>query len=110
MIENLTDAGVVISQSDFRSLLVLSHWRMRPLRDERVVPGHTTFRQNFRGEREQQVGVVVAGLVRNDGEHARARRDMQERLPEYLAQLRRRKIAFGRPFAYKGGGAVGCWR
>ncbi len=85
------------AESDLRALLLLCHRHVRALRDERVELSGAARGEDFGREGEEDVRVVVARLVGDDGEHARAGADAQERLLDDGAQLLRREVEVGRP-------------
>src|SRR5215218_3703448 len=59
-----------IRVTDLRELLRLGHRRVRALRDECVEDSDSAFRQELAGGRKEFVRVIVARLVRDDGEDA----------------------------------------
>ena len=79
------------------TLLRLGHRHMRALCHERIELLNAARGQNFGGEWKQQIGVIVARLVRNDRQHTRTRRDSYESLLNDLAQFGWRQIKRGEP-------------
>src|SRR5450432_1704982 len=89
MIENLAgeEMRTIVIETDLRAFLANSHRHMSALCDQRVEPRDATIRQNLRGKRKEDVGVIVASLIGNDRQHAFARRDFSERFFDNLAQF-----------------------
>ena len=71
------------TQSDLRQFLRFRHRRMRALGYERVERRNPAPRQKLRRQRKQNVGVVVACFVGNDGEDAFAGLDDVEGFVNY---------------------------
>jgi hypothetical protein len=72
---------------------------VRALRDERVELFGAALCENLGGGGEEDVRAVVARLVSDDPEDARARADREQSLLDDGAQLFRREVEVGRPLS-----------
>src|SRR5215510_12568895 len=98
MIENLSQARcrITIIDSNLGPLFVVRHWSMSSLSNQGIKLRYGTRRENLRRKRKEHISVVITCFVGNDCQHARARRDMDEGLVNYVAQLAWRKVRVGR--------------
>src|SRR5258707_8377460 len=85
-----------IAPADLLQLLGLSHRPMRALRDQDVKLRNFLLCQDFRREWKEKIGVVVARLIGNDGEHALPQLNAVEGFGNDDAQFFRRKRPRGR--------------
>ena len=71
----IEERSAEIRVPDLRPLLRFRHRRVRALRDKRVERCDTAFVEEIRSDREELVRVIVARLVRDDGEDSFTRPD-----------------------------------
>ena len=92
--------------ADLRPFLGVGHRRMGALGDQRVELAGAARLQLLRHHREQQVGVVVPRLVRDDRQHARPGRDRAHRVTHRLPQVSGRRARAPAPGRSRGSRAV----
>ena len=78
VIIDLTQSGnrLPIGDANLELLLLVGHWHVRALGDQRVHLSDLAGGQNLCREREENIRIVITSLVRNDREHTRARSDV----------------------------------
>jgi hypothetical protein len=72
---------------NLRELLLVSHRRVRALRNERVKTSNAAFSQKPICNWEQKMSVIVAGFIRNDRQDPLATLDHLQRVVNYAGEI-----------------------